>query len=191
MAEARSVTPKKRKVSADIRDHLNTARATKDNNKNIQESNISQLPYLQAVIKEALRLHPPAPFLVPHQAIRDVEVQGFIVPQNAQILCNVWAMGRDPKIWPNPEAFSPERFLDVKIDYKGQDFELIPFGAGRRICPGLNMAHRMLHVILGSLVYKFDWKLEGNMGAENIDMDEKFGLTLSRNAPLFAIPIRL
>ncbi|GKD98465.1 cytochrome P450 [Tanacetum coccineum] len=103
----------------------------------------------------------------------------------------VWAMGRDPKIWPNPEAFLPERFLDVKTDYKGQDFELIPFGAGRRICPGLNMAHRMLHIILGSLVYKFDWKLEGNMGAENIDMDEKFRLTLWRNTPLFAIPIRL
>ncbi|GKA81457.1 geraniol 8-hydroxylase-like protein [Tanacetum coccineum] len=170
---------------------LEITKYMEDNNKNIQESNISQLPYLQAVIKEALRLHPLAPFLVPHQAICDVEVQGFIVPQNAQILCNVWAMGRDPKIWPNPEAFSPERFLDVKIDYKGQDFELIPFGAGRRICPGLNMAHRMLHIILGSLVYKFDWKLEGNMGAENIDMDEKFGLTLSRNAPLFAIPTRL
>ncbi|GJY37768.1 geraniol 8-hydroxylase-like protein [Tanacetum coccineum] len=82
-------------------------------------------------------------------------------------------------------------FVNVKTDYKGQDFELIPFGAGRRICPGLNMAHRMLHIILGSLVYKFDWKLEGNMGAENIDMDEKFRLTLWRNTPLFAIPIRL
>ena len=163
----------------------------RDNNQNIQESDISQLPYLQAIIKEAIRLHPPAPFLVPHQAIRDVEVQGFIVPHNAQILCNVWAMGRDPKIWSDPEAFSPERFLDVKIDYKGQDFELIPFGAGRRICPGLNMAHKMLHIILGSLVYKFGWKLEGDMGSENINMEEKFGLTLSRNTPLFAIPIKL
>ncbi|KAJ0582346.1 putative cytochrome P450 [Helianthus annuus] len=131
-----------------------------ENKKNIiQESDIPQLPYLQAVIKETLRLHPPAPFLVPHQAIHDVEIQGFTVPKNAQILCNVWAIGRDPKLWSHPETFMPERFLELNVDYGGQDFELIPFGAGQRICPGLNMAHRMLHIMLGSLIQNFDWKL--------------------------------
>ncbi|KAI7753653.1 hypothetical protein M8C21_015795 [Ambrosia artemisiifolia] len=85
----------------------------------------------------------------------------------------------------------PERFLEVKIDYRGQDFELIPFGAGRRICPGLNMAHRMLHLILGSLIQKFDWKLEENMKAQNMDMDDKFGLTLQKNVPLKAIPFKI
>ncbi|KAI3741244.1 hypothetical protein L1987_58915 [Smallanthus sonchifolius] len=163
-----------------------------ENKKNIiQELDISQLPYLQAVIKETFRLHPPAPFLVPHQAIRDVEIQGFMVPKNAQILCNVWAMGRDPKVWSFPETFMPERFLEVKIDYKGQDFELIPFGAGRRMCPGLNISHRMLHIMLGTLIQNFEWKLEGNMRAQDIDMGEKFGLTLQRNIPLKAIPLRL
>ncbi|KAJ0762592.1 putative geraniol 8-hydroxylase [Helianthus annuus] len=163
-----------------------------ENKKNIiQESDISQLPYLQAVIKETLRLHPPAPFLIPHQAIHDVEIQGFVVPKNAQILCNVWAMGRDPKVWSNPETFMPERFLEVNVDYRGQDFELIPFGAGRRICPGLNMAHRMLHIMLGSLIQKFDWKLEGNKRAQDMDMDEKFGITLQRRAPLKAIPLKI
>ncbi|KAD5316959.1 hypothetical protein E3N88_16905 [Mikania micrantha] len=157
----------------------------------VGERDISRLPYLHAVIKETLRLHPPAPFLIPHQAIHDVEVKGFVVPKDAQILCNVWAIGRDPKVWPNPEAFMPERFLKVEIDYKGQDFELISFGAGRRICPGLNIAHRTLHTILGSLIYNFEWKLtERNMKAQDLDMEEKFGLTLPRKVPLMAIPIK-
>ncbi|XP_076948783.1 cytochrome P450 76T24-like [Bidens hawaiensis] len=157
----------------------------------LQESHLPQLPYLQAVIKETLWLHPPAPFLVPHQAIRDVEIQGFLVPKKAQILCNAWAMGRDPKVWSHPESFMPERFLDVNTNYKGQDFEFIPFGAGRRICPGLNMAHRILHIMLGSLIQKFNWKLEGNIKAKDMDMSEKFGLTLQKNVPLKVIPVRL
>ncbi|KAM0003323.1 putative geraniol 8-hydroxylase [Helianthus debilis subsp. tardiflorus] len=157
----------------------------------IQESDISQLPYLQAVIKETLRLHPPVPFLIPHQAIHDIEIQGFMVPKNAQILCNLWAMGRDQKVWSHPDTFMPERFLEVNVDYRGQDFELIPFGAGRRMCPGLNTAHRMLHIMLGSLIQKFDWKLEGNKRAQDMDMGEKFGITLQRSAPLKAIPLKL
>ncbi|KAL4562784.1 hypothetical protein LXL04_026814 [Taraxacum kok-saghyz] len=157
-----------------------------NNNENIKETHISQLPYLRAVIKETLRLHPPAPFLVPHQAIDNVEVKGFMVPKNAQIICNVWAMGRDPSIWSNPEMF-----LESNIDYKGQDYEFIPFGAGRRICPGFNIAHRMLHIILGSLIYKFDWKLEGNTRVEDMDMKEKFGLTLPRKVPLMAVTIKV
>ncbi|KAI7748317.1 hypothetical protein M8C21_034013, partial [Ambrosia artemisiifolia] len=176
-------------------DKLETARTEiiklMENRKNvIQESDISQLPYLQAIIKETLRLHPPAP-LVPREAIDYVDIQGYMVPKNAQILCNVWAMGRDPKVWSYPETFAPERFLKVNISYKGQDLELIPFGVGRRMCPGLNLAHRMLHIMLGSLIQKFDWKLEGNMRAQDMDMDEKFGLTLQRNVPLKAIPLRL
>ncbi|CAI9292230.1 unnamed protein product [Lactuca saligna] len=170
---------------------LEITKLMQNKKENIQEKDISQLPYLQAVIKETLRLHPPAPFLVPHQAIDTVEVQGYIVPKNAQIFCNVWAMGRNPNIWPDPETFMPKRFLEVKIDYKGQNYEFIPFGSGRRICPGLNIAHRMLHIMLGSLIHKFDWKLDGNIRAQDMDMEEKFGLTLPRKVPLMAIPIKL
>ncbi|KVH89171.1 geraniol 8-hydroxylase-like [Cynara cardunculus var. scolymus] len=159
-------------------------------NRNIQEPDINQLPYLQAVIKETLRLHPPAPLLVPHQAMQDVNVQGFTVPKNAQILCNIWGMGRDPSIWSNPETFMPERFLEADISYKGQDFEFIPFGTGRRICPGMNVAHRVLPLVLGSLIQKFDWKLEGNKRVQDLDMEEKFGLSLPRRVPLMAIPIK-
>ncbi|XP_071732310.1 cytochrome P450 76T24-like [Rutidosis leptorrhynchoides] len=169
---------------------LELIKVMKNNTKLILEDDIPQLRYLQAVIKETFRLHPPAPFLIPHEATRDVEVQGFIVPKNAQILCNVWAIGRDPKVWSDPETFMPERFLEVEIDYRGQDFELIPFGSGRRMCPGLNIANRMLHVMLGTLIYKFNWKLEGNMRAEDMNMDDKFGLTCPRSEPLIAVPTR-
>ncbi|XP_059456103.1 cytochrome P450 76T24-like [Corylus avellana] len=156
----------------------------------VQESDISKLPYLRAIVKEIFRLHPATPFLVPHKALADVEMCGFTVPKNAQILVNVWAMGRDSSIWPNPNLFEPERFLEQDIDFKGGDFELIPFGAGRRICPGLSFANRMVHMILASLVHNFNWKLADEMKAEDMDMREMFGLSLHKAEPLQAIPIR-
>ncbi|PWA63224.1 cytochrome P450 [Artemisia annua] len=157
----------------------------------VDESNISRLPYLQAVVKETLRLHPPVTFLVPHRAISDVKVRGYMIPKDAQVLCNMWAMGQDSNVWPNPHMFEPERFLDVKIDYKGQDFEYIPFGTGRRMCPGLPLAHRMLHLMLGSLIHNFDWKIEGGVRPQDMDMTDKFGFTLQKNLPLLAIPVKL
>lgn len=157
----------------------------------VEESDISRLPYLQAVIKETLRLHPPVTFLIPHRAIDDVEIQGYVVPKDAQILCNLWAMGQDSNVWSDAQTFRPERFLDVGIDYKGRDFELIPFGAGRRICPALPLAHRMLHLMLGGLIYRFDWKMEKGMRPEDMDMTDKFGITLQKNLPLMAIPIKV
>ena len=155
-----------------------------------QESDILKLPYLHAVVKETLRLHPPAPLLVPHKAEAGVEMCGLTVPKNAQILVNVWAMGRDSSVWPNPTLFSPERFLERDIDYKGRDFEFIPFGAGRRICPGLPLASRMVSFILASLVYSFHWKLPAETKPEDLDMSEAaVGFTLHRAKPLLAIPI--
>ncbi|KAJ9563656.1 hypothetical protein OSB04_008816 [Centaurea solstitialis] len=157
----------------------------------IEESDIGKLPYLEAVIKETLRLHPPTPFLLPHKALCDVEIGGFVVPKDAQIQCNVWAIGRDPAVWSDPHEFMPERFLDIDIDYRGRYFELIPFGSGRRICPGLPLAHRMLHLMLASLIQKFDWELEGGTRPEDMDMSERFGITLHKNVPLVAIPIKI
>ncbi|XP_041021375.1 cytochrome P450 76T24-like [Juglans microcarpa x Juglans regia] len=157
----------------------------------VQESDISKLPYLLATVKETFRLHPPAPLLLPHKAEVDVEMRGFTVPKNAQILVNVWGMGRDSSIWPNPDQFSPERFLDKDIDYKGRNFELIPFGAGRRICPGLPLANRMVPLMLASLLHHFNWKLEDEMKPEDMDMRETtFGITLRIAQPLRAIPIK-
>ncbi|KVH87801.1 cytochrome P450 [Cynara cardunculus var. scolymus] len=153
-----------------------------------QESDISRLPYLHAIVKETLRLHPPVTFLLPHKATKDVEIQGYIIPKDTQILCNLWGMGQDSNTWSDAQRFKPQRFLDVGIDYKGRDLELIPFGTGRRICPGLPLAHRMLHLMLGSLIYKFDWKIEEGMV---MDMSDKFGMTLQKNLPLMAIPVKL
>ncbi|KAL0464694.1 UNVERIFIED_CONTAM: cytochrome [Sesamum latifolium] len=157
----------------------------------IQESDISRLPYLRAVVKETFRLHPAAPLLVPHKAVDDVEINGYIVPKNAQVLVNVWAMGRDSSVWPNPDAFMPERFLETETDVHGQHFELLPFGGGRRICVGLPLAYRMVHLMLATLISSFDWKLEQGLKPEEVDMDERFGLTLQKAIPLKAVPTQL
>ncbi|KAL3649498.1 hypothetical protein CASFOL_005901 [Castilleja foliolosa] len=157
----------------------------------VQESDIPRLPYLQAVVKETFRLHPTAPLLLPHKADTDVEINGYTIPKDAQILVNVWASGRDPSVWPNADMFVPERFLDREIDFRGQDFELIPFGAGRRICPGLPMANRMVHLMLATFVVDFGWQLEEGVKLEELNMDEKFGLTLQKAIPLKAVPMKL
>lgn len=158
----------------------------------IEESDVARLPYLQAIIKETFRLHPSVPLLLPRRAETDVEVEGFLVPKGAQVLVNVWAIGRDSSIWENPYSFMPERFLGLgnHIDVMGKNFELIPFGGGRRICPGLPLAMRMLHLMLGSLINCFDWKLEDGVMPETMNMEEKFGLTLQMTQPLKAQPLK-
>lgn len=100
----------------------------------MEESDIARLPYLQAVLKEVLRLHPPGPLLLPHRVVEaGVELGGYAVPEGARVLVNVWAMGRDDEVWAEPEDFAPERFLGRDVDFRGRDFELIPFGSGRRL----------------------------------------------------------
>ncbi|KAL3646836.1 hypothetical protein CASFOL_009380 [Castilleja foliolosa] len=158
--------------------------------KKVQEQNLDQLPYLKAVIKETLRLHPPLPFLVPHKALDSCKFLGFTVPKETQILVNVWALGRDPNNWIDPLKFKPDRFLEPKVaDYKGQHFEFIPFGSGRRMCPALPLATRVLSLALGSVLYSFDWVLGDKMKAEEMDMTERMGITLRKAVPLKAIPI--
>ncbi|EYU36335.1 hypothetical protein MIMGU_mgv1a004314mg [Erythranthe guttata] len=157
-------------------------------NKQVQESDISKLPYLRALVKETFRYHPGGPLLIPHKAEDDVEINGYTIPKDTQILVNVWAIGRDSSIWSNPDSFEPERFLDSKVDFKGQDFELIPFGSGRRMCPGLPLVDRMLHLTVASLIHNFDWKLEAGV---KLDTEEKFGLSLHKAVPLEAIPTKV
>ena len=155
----------------------------------VKESDIPHLPYLLAIIKETLRLHPAVPFLLPRKAGADVEINGYIIPKDAQVLVNAWTIGRDSSFWDNAKSFMPERFLELEIDVKGRNFELIPFGGGRRICPGLLLAIRMLHLMLGSLIQAFDWKLEDGVKPEDLNMEDKFGITLQRAHPLRAVPI--
>ncbi|KAL0360905.1 UNVERIFIED_CONTAM: cytochrome [Sesamum radiatum] len=159
-------------------------------NKQIEESDISKLPYLQAVIKEAFRYHPPGPFVTRCKDGNDLEIKKYVIPKNALILINIWATGRDPSIWPNPDSFEPERFLNTEVDVKGHSLELIPFGTGRRICPGMPLAYRMVHLIVASLVHNFDWKLEPGVAPEDVDLNEKLGLSLHKAIPLKAVPTK-
>ncbi|KAJ0246542.1 Cytochrome P450 [Hirschfeldia incana] len=160
-------------------------------NDNIEELDMLKLPYLQAVVKETLRLHPPSPFLIPRiSKSDDVQIFEFIIPKNTQVLVSLWAIGRDPRVWENPTQFKPERFLGREIDVKDNDFELIPFGAGRRICPGLALGFRIVHLVLASLLYGFDWKYQNGILPENVDMSEAFGVTLHKAEPLCAVPIK-
>ncbi|ERN14963.1 cytochrome P450 76C4 [Amborella trichopoda] len=101
----------------------------------VEESDKSRLPYLQVVVKDTWRLHPSAPLLAPHRADATVNVAGYIVPGHTKVLINNWAIVRDPKVWDNPTTFLPKRFLGCNVDYMGKDFQFLPFGAGRRICP--------------------------------------------------------
>ncbi|PIA38447.1 hypothetical protein AQUCO_02800274v1 [Aquilegia coerulea] len=153
-------------------------------NKNVKENDIGELPYLQAVVKETLRLHPPVPLLIPRKAVEDTEYMGYSIPKGTQIFVNIWAIGRDPDSWEEPLSFKPERFLSSGIDYKGQHFQYLPFGAGRRSCIGIMLAQRMLYLALGSLIHSFEWAFEDGVTPETIDMKEKFGTSLRKADPL-------
>ncbi|XP_031486828.1 cytochrome P450 76T24-like [Nymphaea colorata] len=153
----------------------------------VQETDIQQLPYLQAVVKETLRLHPPIPLLVPHRADATTKVGGFTIPKHTAVLVNVWAIGRDSTYWENPTAFLPERFLESDINFKGKDFHFIPFGSGRRMCPGLPLAIRTVYLALAALIHSFEWKLPKGMSPEKLDVEEYFGIGMRKAVPLLAV----
>ncbi|KAL3642654.1 hypothetical protein CASFOL_013469 [Castilleja foliolosa] len=154
----------------------------------VEETDLTQLPYLQAVVKEILRLHPAAPLLVPRNSMEDTKYMGYFVPKNTQIFVNAWAIHRNPTLWPDPMSFKPERFLDSDIDFNGQDYQMIPFGSGRRSCLGLTLVHRMVSLTIASLLQTFDWKLGDGTKAEELDMREMTGFTLRKKVPLKVIP---
>ncbi|KAL6643843.1 hypothetical protein ACP70R_018609 [Stipagrostis hirtigluma subsp. patula] len=153
----------------------------------IEESDIAQLKYLQAIVKETFRLHPPAPFLLPHQAETTTQIRGYTVPKGARVLVNVWAIGHDSKVWSKPDEFIPERFLEKVVDFRGRDFELLPFGSGRRMCPGTPLAVRMVYLMLTSLLHRFEWRLPVGVEKNGVDMSERLGMNLSLATPLQAI----
>ncbi|XP_027338962.1 flavonoid 3'-monooxygenase-like [Abrus precatorius] len=160
--------------------------------RNVKEEDLAHLPYLQAVVKETFRLHPSTPLSLPRVAAESCEIFGFHIPKGATLLVNVWAIARDPKEWANPLEFRPERFLPggekADVDVKGNDFEVIPFGAGRRICPGMSLGLRMVQLLTATLAHSFDWELENGLNPEKLNMDEAYGLTLQRAVPLSVYP---
>ncbi|KAK2970145.1 hypothetical protein RJ640_019613 [Escallonia rubra] len=155
--------------------------------KTVMESDLPRLHYMKAVVKEIFRLHPPAPVLVPRESMEDITIDGYNIPAKTRFFVNAWAIGRDPESWMNPETFEPERFIGNSIDFKGNDFELIPFGAGRRGCPGITFGTASVELALAQLLHSFDWELPPGIQAKDLDMTEVFGITMHRRSPLIVV----
>ncbi|KAG5523008.1 hypothetical protein RHGRI_034976 [Rhododendron griersonianum] len=154
-------------------------------NQPVTEDDLDQMPYLKAVIKETLRLHPPGPLILPRESTKDVQVMGYDIAAGTRVLVNVWAIMRDPASWDEPEKFRPERFLNgCSIDFKGHDFELIPFGAGRRGCPGIQFAVVIIELVVANLVHKFDFAQPDGV---ELDESEAFGLAVHKKLPLLLV----
>ncbi|KAL0857204.1 hypothetical protein Bca101_062358 [Brassica carinata] len=151
----------------------------------IQEMDLPNLPYLQAVVKEALRLHPPGPLLV-RKFQEGCEIKGFYIPEKTILVINAYAVMRDPDSWKDPDDFKPERFLSSKEDEKHQELKFLPFGGGRRACPGGNLSQIIVGTAIGVMVQCFDWKIEGG----KVNMEEAVeGMSLSMVHPLKCTPI--
>ncbi|KAL8521887.1 hypothetical protein ACS0TY_012150 [Phlomoides rotata] len=152
----------------------------------IKESEIRTLKYIKLVINETLRLHPPVS-IIPRACREEFEVDGYHIPLNANVIVNIWSIGRDSNYWHNPESFEPERFENNPIDYLGSHFEYIPFGSGKRICPGMTFGIANVEFLLVQLLYHFDWKLPEGISLDDVDMTEVDGLAVSRKNSLYLI----
>ncbi|CAI9087872.1 OLC1v1022058C1 [Oldenlandia corymbosa var. corymbosa] len=155
----------------------------------ITDADILELKYLKLVIKETLRLHPPFPLLLPRESREEREIDGYTIPVKTKVMINVWAMGKNPEYWPNPESFEPERFEDNGIDFYGNHFEYLPFGAGRRICPGMSFGLANVELPVALMLYHFDWKLPDGNCPEDLDMLENRGITAPRKNNLHLVPV--
>ncbi|KAL9462904.1 hypothetical protein AB3S75_000837 [Citrus x aurantiifolia] len=154
----------------------------------VEEKDIVNLPYIEAIVKETMRLHPVAPLLLPRVSRDDCRVAGYDILRNTRVVVNVWAIGRDPTMWEKPNEFRPHRSIGKNIDVKGHDFQLLPFGSGRRMCPGYGLGLKVVQSTLANLLHGFEWKLPGDMKSEDLDMDDRFGLTMPRKIPLLIVP---
>ena len=161
---------------------------------NVEEFHLSKLTYLNAVIKETFRLHPPVPFLVPRYPSQSATIGGYTIPKGTTIFLNVWAIQRDPSFWENPLEFIPERFLmtkdhddqsQINYNYSGNTFNYLPFGSGRRMCAGVSLGERMVMLTVSSFLHSFDWKLP--LGTK-LELSDKFGIVVNKKDPLVAIP---
>ncbi|XP_071711037.1 trimethyltridecatetraene synthase-like [Rutidosis leptorrhynchoides] len=153
----------------------------------VEETDMVNLPYINAIVKETMRLHPVAPMLPPRRTREDCKVAGYDIPKDTLVLVSVWTIGRDSELWDNPEDFCPERFIGKEIDIKGNDFELLPFGAGRRMCPGYSLGIKVIESSLANLIHGFNWKLPGNMNEKDLEMEEIYGLSTPKKIPLVTI----
>lgn len=165
---------------------------TGNNERIVKESDIVKLPYLQATVKESLRLHPPAPMIV-RGTTESCNIGDYEIPANTKVAINVWALGRDPQYWDDPLEFKPERFMvredddkrRIMMEVRGQNYNILPFGSGRRGCPGASLALDIFHTALASMIQCFEWK---PVGGNSVDMQEGNSLDLQRAHPIICIP---
>ncbi|MCD7458631.1 hypothetical protein HAX54_038781 [Datura stramonium] len=151
------------------------------------ENDVEELKYLKLVIKETLRLHPPVPLLLPRECMEETDIDGYTIPVKTKVMINVWALGRDPKYWDDAECFKPERFEQCFVDFVGNNFEFLPFGGGRRICPGISFGLANVYLPLAQLLYHFDYKLPAGMEPNDLDLTEAIGINGSRKSDLILI----
>lgn len=170
------------KVQAEIRQVMKGR-----SNTSIEEEDIQKMNYLKLVIMESHRLHPQGSIL-PRLSRESCQISGYTIPKKMKVLVNVWAIQRDPKYWADPETFKPERFLDQPtLDFTGNDSRYLPFGSGKRVCPGIAFGSATVALPLVQLLYNFDWKLTDDVDAQAMNMIEHFGITTCRKEKLFVV----
>ena len=164
------------KLQKELDQHVGRDRA-------VRESDLKNLVYLQAVVKETLRMYPAGQLSVPHESIEDCTVAGYHIPAKTRLWVNLYRLQRDPSVWENPNEFFPERFLTTQknFDVKGRNPQLIPFGSGRRICPAVTFALQVLHLSFARLLHEFEI---GRPSEEPLDMEEIAALTITKKVPL-------
>nr|BAM68810.1 putative CYP71AV1 ortholog [Artemisia absinthium] len=169
------------KVQAELRKALN-------GKEKIHEEDIQELSYLNLVIKETLRLHPPLPLVMPRECRQPVNLAGYNIPNKTKLIVNVFAINRDPEYWKDAETFIPERFENSSTTVMGAEYEYLPFGAGRRMCPGAALGLANVQLPLANILYHFNWKLPNGASYDQIDMTESFGATVQRKTELLLVP---
>lgn len=157
-------------------------------NKTVTDADVAGLPYLQSVVKETLRVHPPGPLLSwARLSTSDVQLSnGMLIPAKTTAMVNMWAITHDPKVWEDPLEFKPERFLEADVDVRGCDLRLAPFGAGRRVCPGKNLGLVTVNLWVAKLVQGFTWVQDGS---NPVDLSEVLKLSCEMKYPLHAIAV--
>lgn len=157
-------------------------------NKAVTDADVAGLPYLQSVVKETLRVHPPGPLLSwARLSTSDVQLSnGMLIPAKTTAMVNMWAITHDPKVWEDPLEFKPERFMEADVDVRGCDLRLAPFGAGRRVCPGKNLGLVTVNLWVAKLVQGFTWVQDGS---NPVDLSEVLKLSCEMKYPLHAIAV--
>ncbi|KAI9200331.1 hypothetical protein LWI28_006137 [Acer negundo] len=168
---------------------LKKARAEVDNyvghDRLVDEPDLAKLPYIQSIVNETLRLYPVAPLLAPHESSDDTTIGGYHVPRQTMLMVNAWAIHRDPKVWDDPTSFKPERFEGLmEGGHEADNYKFVPFGLGRRACPGAGLANRVMGLALAALIQCFEWE---RISEEEVDMSQGSGITMPKAKPLEAM----